>query len=182
MAESLAVLVDGALRGDPSSWDRLVTRFENLVWSVVRSFRLSDADSLDAAQMTWLRLVEKLDGVHDPDRVGSWLLTTARRECMQIIEKRTRTSPVDPVEGFRHLADPSDTEHHLEARDELDRIFGAIEALSERCRSLLRVVLSDPPPSYEEIAEALGLPIGTIGPRRQRCLAELRAAARAAHR
>jgi RNA polymerase sigma factor (sigma-70 family) len=177
MDETVAALVDGALRGDSPSWDRLVTRFENLVWSVVRGFALSDADSLDAAQMTWLRLVEKLDGVTNPDKVGSWLITTARRECLQIIERRARSLPVDPVDAFRHLVSPQDSLQMVECKDELDRIFAAFKHLSEKCRSLLRVVLSDPAPTYEEISDALGLPIGTIGPRRQRCLAQLRAAA-----
>jgi RNA polymerase sigma factor (sigma-70 family) len=177
MDESVGTLVYAVLRGDQGSWDRLVTQFENLVWSVVRSFQLSDADSLDAAQMTWLRLVEKLDGVTDPDRIGSWLITTARRECLEILNRQSRTTPVDPIEAFRHLVDPVDSLHGVHARDDLERIFAAFKALPEKCRSLLRVALADPPPSYQEISDALGVPVGTIGPRRQRCLAQLRAAA-----
>jgi RNA polymerase sigma factor (sigma-70 family) len=177
MDESLATLVAAVVRGDPSSWDRLVTRYENLVWSVVRSFQLSDADSLDAAQMTWLRLVEKVDGITDPERIGSWLITTARRECLEILKRQSRMTPVDPMEGFRHLVDPLDSFSGVHARDELDRIFAAFNTLTENCRSLLRVLLADPAPSYEEISNALGLAVGSIGPRRQRCLSRLRAAA-----
>lgn len=178
MELSVATLLEGALQDDAACWDQLVARFENLVWSVVRSFAMSDADSLDAAQMTWLRLVERLQDINEPDRLGSWLVTTARRECLRIVHRRTRTMPIDPIDGFRHLADPRDSLQSVHTRDELDRIFVAMKELSEKCRSLLRVVLCDPPPSYEQVAEALGLPVGTIGPRRQRCLAELRIAAR----
>lgn len=175
----LVDLVAGARAGDRECWDSIVSRFEVLVWAVVRSFGLGRADSFDAAQMVWLRLVERLDTIREPDRLGAWLVTTARREAMKLSEGGQRVAVADPLEAFRHLADPRDPFERVVDRAELVQVLDAFDRLPERCRSFLRVVLVDPPPSYEEIASALGVPIGTIGPRRQRCLAQLRAAVRA---
>ncbi len=175
--DSAEVLVERALLGEACAWDSLVEKYEKLVWSVIRSFNLNHADSLDAGQLTWLRLVEKLDQVRQPDRISSWLITTARRECLKIIEQQKRGLPADPHHGFAMLADPVDRFQRADVRDDLEKIFQALSTLGDDCRSLLRMVLTDPPATYAQISKALDLPVGTIGPRRQRCLSRLRAAA-----
>jgi len=175
---NLTIVVERAIDGDAAAWNEIVRRLENLVWSVVRGFRLSDSDAHDATQMTWLRAVERLDSVRDPERVGLWLATIARRECMRIIEKGGRAVPADPHVAFVDLRsddDPSDT---VTNRSEAECIVVALKSLSADCQSLLRLVLADPPMNYADISELLGIAVGSIGPRRQRCLSRLRSAAR----
>ncbi len=174
--EPLTLLINQASQGDGASWDKLVRRFERLVWSVVSGFRLSEADSLDAAQVTWLRLVENLGKLNEPDRVGSWLATTARRESLRILARRNRSEPVDPG-TFDHLKAFGDQYQTVDQNDEFRSVLRAIDKLSPNCRLLLSLLLSDPSPTYQEIAASLEISVGTIGPRRLRCLGELRSAA-----
>lgn len=178
MAErTLTELIEGAKAGSHQDLDALVERLGNLVWSVVRSFRLPNEDALDAAQMTWLRFVESIANIHDPERVGLWLATTARRESMKSIERSKRSMPVDPHGAFRTLETPSDEYAGVDNRDLANQVLDAVEALQEPCRQLLRMLLCDPAPSYEEVSRALVIPVGTIGPRRARCLQRLRSIA-----
>ncbi len=173
----LAKLVESAVAGDRDAWDRIVDEMNDMVWSVVRGFRLSDSDAVDAAQMTWLRAVESLHKVNEPERFGLWLATTARRECIRLIERRSRAVPVDPHTSFTRLLVAGDLQGEQISRADAQRVLDALATLGEECQALLRLVLTDPPMSYNEIAAALDIPVGTIGPRRQRCLQQLRAAA-----
>jgi RNA polymerase sigma factor (sigma-70 family) len=170
MAE-VAFLVHAAADGDRAAWDALVDRYNGLVWSVARSHRLSTVDASDVVQTTWLRLVENLGRLQEPERVGAWLATTARRECLRTLRHSARMVAVeDPPEQV--------TESRLDAAllvEERDRaLWQAFGGLSERCQELLRLLVADPPPSYEEVSAALDMPIGSIGPTRQRCLDRLR--------
>jgi len=149
----------------------LVDRHTNLLWSVARAFRLSEADAADVVQTTWLRLVEHLDRVDDPDRLPGWLATTARRECMRQVRRSGR-------ESFGPLDDMPDESPGLEAsviKDEQDAaLWGALDQLDDLCRQLLRLLMADPPPTYSVVSAALDIPIGSIGPTRARCLSKLR--------
>ncbi|HZG95557.1 MAG TPA: sigma-70 family RNA polymerase sigma factor, partial [Mycobacteriales bacterium] len=84
--ESLTELVRAAADGDQRAWNALVDRFSRLVWAVARQHRLSEADAGDVAQATWLRLVENLASLREPEAVGGWLATTARREALRVIK------------------------------------------------------------------------------------------------
>jgi RNA polymerase sigma factor (sigma-70 family) len=172
-------LVRAAAGGDQAAWNRLVERFNGLVWSVVRAHRLAGADASDVVQTTWLRLVENLDRLQDPERVGAWLATTARRECLRTLRLSARHVPTETD----LLPDPG-TDTPLDATllaNERDRaLWTAFGGLSERCQMLLRILVADPPPSYEEVGEVLDMPIGSIGPTRQRCLERLRGLAETA--
>lgn len=174
----LADLVEEAVAGNREAWDAIVDQMNNMVWSVVRSFRLSDADSNDAAQMIWLRVLENLHKVRDPERLGLWISTTSRRECIRLIEKKQRLVPTDPDVGFVRLAARGDLEQEEIDRADAQRILDALGSLSTDCQALLRLVLCDPPMNYKEIAAALDIAVGTIGARRHRCLVHLRASAR----
>jgi RNA polymerase sigma factor (sigma-70 family) len=164
-----------AQAGDQGAWDAIVSAYEGLVWSVVRSFRLSDAEAHDVTQTTWLRLVEHLTSIRDPNAVGGWLATTARRECIALFKKSGRSVPADPVT----LDEPDETAEAPGAnllREEKTRaVWQAMHELSDRCFQLLRILLADPPPTYIDVSAALEMPIGSIGPTRQRCLDNLRA-------
>src|ERR671914_410286 len=88
-------LVRQAASGERAAWESLVRRFEGLVWGVVRSHRLADADAADVFQTTWLRLVEHVEGLRNPDAVGGWLATTARNECLRVLRHQTRQVPTE---------------------------------------------------------------------------------------
>jgi RNA polymerase sigma factor (sigma-70 family) len=170
MAE-VAELVRAAADGDRAAWNKLVDRYNGLVWSVARSHRLSQVDASDVVQTTWLRLIEHLDRLQDPERVGAWLATTARRESLRTLRQSARQVPTEELPD-------AGTDAQLDAAlltAERDRaLWQAFGGLSERCQALLRVLVADPPPSYEAVSAALDMPIGSIGPTRQRCLERLR--------
>jgi RNA polymerase sigma factor (sigma-70 family) len=165
-------LVRLAAGGDRAAWERLVDRFGGLVWSVARAHRLSQADAADVAQTTWLQLVEHLDRLQKPDAVGAWLATTARRESLRVLRINARMPPSDQVPDAMDPGPPAGAALIAAERDEA--LWAAFAELPERCRLLLRLLMADDPPSYEEIGEILGMPIGSIGPTRIRCLARLR--------
>lgn len=154
----------------------IVDRFSGLVWATTRAHRLSPSEAADVAQTTWLRLVENLDRIHDPERLGAWLATTTRRECLRHIRARGREIPTDDELAFDAPAgDTIDT--GLLARERDDALHQALAKIEERCQALLRMLAAVDPPSYEEIGAALGMPIGAIGPTRARCLEKLRRSA-----
>lgn len=172
---STQALLAAAAGGDQNAWDRLVDRFSRLVWSVARGFRLSDADAADVCQTTWLRLVEHLQSINDPERLAGWLATTARRESISVLRKRDREVPVFDGPDEEDEDTEQDPERQMVAQDEYRELWDAFEALSERCRSLLRVLAVSPLENYAQIAAALRMPVGSIGPTRARCLDRLRA-------
>ena len=166
-------LVRRAAAGDKAAWGPLVERYKSLVWSIARSYRLSGEDASDVVQTTWLRLVEHLDRIRDPDAVGSWLATTARNECLAHLRRRGRQGV--SLDSVPEVADvgPSPGEGAM-VRERDAELWLALHHISERCRQLLRILASDPPPSYQEVGAALGMPVGSIGPTRARCLHKLR--------
>jgi RNA polymerase sigma factor (sigma-70 family) len=176
--EEAAHLVKSAGNGDRAAWEALVDAYGGLIWAITRNHRLPHGDAADVSQTTWLRLLENIERLNDPGRVGAWLATTARRECLRLSARRKRTVLVadendlelDPLRAQApELADGL----LLAERDEALR--AAFRTLNPRCRELLRLMLLDPAPSYEEISAALGMPVGSIGPTRGRCLDKLRA-------
>jgi len=174
--QELVDTVKAAGNGDGEAWDALVERFSRLVWSVARSHRLSEADAADVSQTTWLRLAEHLHRLRDPAKVASWLATTARNESLRTLRRSARVVPVDVDVDFDvdmgRSAPAADGRILLEERDAA--LWKAFDQLPDPCRALLRTLMTDPAPSYAEISEALGMPIGSIGPRRARCLDRLR--------
>jgi RNA polymerase sigma factor (sigma-70 family) len=174
MAVDNAALLDAARLGDQAAWNALVAEYKSLVWSIARGYRLDTADAHDVVQMTWLRLVENLNKVKEPERLPGWLATTARRECLQMLRKSGRERPAsdDTVLDSPDPAAPVDAALLLSERD--GALWRAFRLIGERCQRLLRVLMSSPPPSYQEVSAAMDMPIGTIGPTRQRCLEQLR--------
>jgi RNA polymerase sigma factor (sigma-70 family) len=162
--------------GDASAWAALTDRFTNLLWSIARGLRLNEPDAADAVQTTWLRLVENLDQIREPDRLGSWLATTVRRECYDISRRASRVKPGAPgPEGWDQIMADDDPLDDALLRDERDAmLWRAFRGLRPNCQGLLRVLIAEPAPSYAEVAAALDIPIGSIGPTRQRCLKCLR--------
>lgn len=169
----LGLLVQSAAGGDEESWNALVERFAGLVWSVARSFRLDDASAADVVQETWLRLAGSLDRIRDPERVGSWLMTTARHESLRVIRLLDRQAPTDLDDELLTDRSPPLDDNLLRA-EQNEELVAAFGTLSGRCQQLLRLLLAEPRIPYDEIADVLDIPIGSIGPTRGRCLAALR--------
>lgn len=170
-------LVERIRKGDAAAWDALTERYTGLLWSIARGLRLGDADAADAVQTTWLRLIENLDALRDPERVGSWLATSMRHECYDMLRRaaRVRVGAPGTTDEWATLPDPADPLDQALLRDERDaELWRAVGRLKPHCQRLLRVLVTDPPPSYADAAAALGMPLGSIGPTRQRCLSCLR--------
>lgn len=169
----LAYRVGAAAGGDQGAWDALIKQFGGLVWSIARAHRLSDADAADVSQTTWLRLVEHLHRLRQPERVGSWLAATARNECLRVLRLSGRqVLSGDDLEVVDEDTPSAAAALFLSERDAA--LWRAFQALPARCRALLQVIVASPAPSYDELAASLGVPIGSIGPTRGRCLEQLR--------
>jgi RNA polymerase sigma factor (sigma-70 family) len=175
-------LVRGAAGGDEIAWRGLVARFSGLVWAVARAHRLAGADAADVFQTTWLRLAEHIGRIERPERVGAWLATAARRECLQHLRTAGRALPTDDMERLDitpSAGNPTEeavlaAEKEREDADLAAVLWRAFGRIPGRCRELLRVLMASPPPSYAEVAAALEVPLGSIGPTRARCLQRLR--------
>jgi RNA polymerase sigma factor (sigma-70 family) len=172
-ADALISVVRAAAAGDPASWDRLVREFGGLVWAVARGHRLGDADAADVFQATWLKLIEHLGDLKDPARVGPWLATTARRECLRVLRNAKRQIPTGAeLPDHEPIDVPADEELLTAERDAA--LWRGFLRLRPSDQALLRLLMADPRPSYEEISAALDVPIGSIGPTRARALDRLR--------
>ena len=172
--DSVACLLQRIQEGDGAAWDEIFRRYGKLVSTTVRAFRLQEADALDAIQMTWLRLAENAHRVQFPERLGGWLATTARRECLHILRQ------VKPIPGLVDVtpdtvADPSvGPEQHVIEADIARTLRKLVAELSPRRQTLVRMLFTDQPHSYAEVAESAGIPPGGIGPTRARALRQLR--------
>jgi RNA polymerase sigma factor (sigma-70 family) len=171
----VAGLVRRASDGDKMAWDRLVDQFARLIWSITVEFKLAESDAADVAQTTWLRLLEHIDRIEYPDRVGSWLAATARNECLRNLAARKRVVLSDnDVQLNSALARGPEIDERLLARERDQTVRDAMSRLPRRWQRLLEMLMADPPASYADISDELELPIGSIGPTRGRCLARLR--------
>jgi RNA polymerase sigma factor (sigma-70 family) len=170
--------VAGAVRraaaGDQGAWAALVDDFTGLVWSVAAGHRLGPGDTAEVVQTTWLRLLENLGRIREPERLGGWLATTARRESLRLLRLRGREWPADAEQVLDREPAPGPTpEEAVLDRDRDRRLWRAFARLPERCQRLLRLVVVLRPP-YTEVAAIMDIPVGSIGPTRQRCLDRLR--------
>ncbi|HEY9523372.1 MAG TPA: sigma-70 family RNA polymerase sigma factor [Thermopolyspora sp.] len=180
-SESIGGLFRAAVDGDAGAWEALVRNFTPLVWSVVRAHRLAESDCEEVWQTTWLRLAANLDRVKEPERIGGWLASTARHESLKVIRARRRVTLTDDLDLLAPTADDHtpeqavlDSEQAAVDGERLRRVALAFQQLPDSCRELLGALMASPTPRYAEVAEALDMPIGSIGPRRARCLEHLR--------
>jgi RNA polymerase sigma factor (sigma-70 family) len=173
---STGVLVSLADAGDQKAWDTLVGRFNGLLWSIARAHRLDSFAADDVVQTTWLRLLEHLGQIKDPERLPAWLATTARRECLRMLRRGGRevmgVADDVAVEMVDRLTEPLDDRLLTDERDVA--LWQCFQRLPDRCQTLLRVLMASPPPNYGDVSVALGMPVGSIGPTRGRCLDRLR--------
>jgi RNA polymerase sigma factor (sigma-70 family) len=175
-ADEAAALLDAVRAGDRGAWGIMVERYNPLLFKVVRDYRLAAEDAQDVVQTTWLQFLSHLEAVREPEKVGAWLVTAARRAALQAL--RRREPEPSKFEDVRDIVDGRQTEESPEAaylREEQHRLIGeALGDLPPRTQQLLRALLSDDSGDYAEIAKSLGIPIGSIGPSRMRALMLLR--------
>jgi RNA polymerase sigma factor (sigma-70 family) len=171
---SVAALVGAAGRGDQQAWSELVSRFGGMIASVGRRYGLSAADIGELQQTTWLRLVENLHRIEQPERVGGWLATTASRQSLQLLKRASRyTLGADQV--LANLPDDHTFEDDaLPAGEEQKMLMRGWSRLKPRCQELLSLLISDDAVGYKELSQMLDMPIGSIGPTRARCLEHLK--------
>ena len=179
----VTVLIHRAAEGDPAAWNAIVDEYAGLLWSVVRGFRLNEAQAADAVQTTWLRLVEHIADLREPGHVAGWLKTTAQRVCLQVIRQGGREQLTDWDEdrgsesGIRYDGPDEDGPETAALRQEQQVLVRRVLAeLPDRHRQLMELLLASPAISYQEIGARLGMPVGSIGPTRARILARMREA------
>lgn len=175
--ELLSALVGAAAHGDAHAWEQLVDRFASLVWSICRAHRLTEEDAADAAQLTWLHLLEHLDRIRDPQRLAGWLATTCRRECQALVRKSRSSVSVEQEHLDRLAGGSSPADEPVLTAAEHAALWEAFQLLSKWCQQVLRELVIEPddgPPSYRQAAAKLQVPVGSLGPTRARCLRQLR--------
>jgi RNA polymerase sigma factor (sigma-70 family) len=169
-------LVTRARTGDKGAWDALVERYAPLIWSICRRYRLGRADAEDVGQSVWLRLADQLDKIRDPAALPGWLATTTRRECGRVL--RAAYGPRAPACGFdvEYLPDEQagTADQDLLAAERHAALREAFSHLPPAGQELIALLIADPPVPYAEISARLGIPVGSIGPNRRRCLDKLR--------
>lgn len=165
-----ADLIRRCLAGDEPAWSALVDRYQRLVYSVAIRSGLSATDADDVFQIVFTTLFRRLHALRDETRLASWLITTTQRESWRAAKRSAGNAELD-----ESLADPSKDVASIAADADRDqRVRDAMARLDERCRALLTALfLADGEPSYSEIAERLGMAIGSIGPTRARCFKKL---------
>jgi RNA polymerase sigma factor (sigma-70 family) len=175
---SVVALVTRAAGSDESAWHELVDRYAPLVWSICVRYQLGGADIEDVGQTVWLGLVEQLanEKLREPAALPGWLATTTQRECLRVVRARGKYevfAAVPDDSGTPAAADTMVIEEEVLLAERNALLRAALAELPEADQRLLALLLRDPPLSYAEIGEILGMPPGSIGPTRQRCLRRL---------
>jgi len=177
-----AELLEGCRRGDAAAWEALVKRYERLIYAVPRRAGLTEDLASEVFQEVFTTLFEKLDDIEQPDRLQAWLVTTAKRKTWRIIGskhaaagRRSSRDEDDPEAELRALPDQALLPDEVLVRlEQQHQVRTALSALDERCQKLLSLLFYQPEqPAYSEIAAAIGVPEGSVGPTRARCLQKL---------
>ncbi|MGY1683308.1 RNA polymerase sigma factor [Geodermatophilus sp. SYSU D01176] len=169
-----AMLLERAAQGEQSAWNELVDKYDAFVRSVAGSFRLQPADVHDVAQTTWLRLVQHLHTIRDPERLAGWLAMTASRQSLSLLRRASRCDLVAMVDETPDLDPAVDAPENAANRDAARDLWAAVAELSPRQRNLLIALFRDELDSYADVAAKCAMPIGSIGPTRARALFRLK--------
>jgi len=168
----VTALVTRAANGDQRAWDVLVERYAPLIWSICRRYQLDGADADDVGQTVWLQLADHLGEFRQPAALAGWLATTTRRECARARETQAAGYVLDD-ESIPDAQTPT-AEQELLAAERDAALRAAFTRLPSCCQQLIALLTGDQPLSYAQISAQLGIPAGSIGPRRGRCLGRLR--------
>lgn len=171
----VADLIAAIVGGDETAWNELVRRYARVVRAVIWRHRLRDRDAEDVSQTVWLRLIEHLRSIREPEALVGWLSVTTRNECLRQLNGSSRTLPVDPMTAPEPTGEPQpEPDAELLRAERYEVLRHGLAELAPRDRQLLLLLIADPPVPYAEIAERLDMPIGGIGPTRKRVLDKLR--------
>jgi RNA polymerase sigma factor (sigma-70 family) len=162
-----------AAAGDEEAWRALIERFDAMLRCVVRGYRLDQADADDVVQTTWIRAYDHLHRLDEPAAIGGWLAITARREALRTLQRGVREVIAEDPQPAEHPEDGTPETETIE-RERRAAVRAAVGRLPGRQRMLLSTFLRRPAASYDEISVALDMPIGSIGPTRERALCRLR--------
>jgi len=174
-ASEVSRLVRASAGGSETAWNELVRRYSPLVMAVTRTYQLTADDAKDVSQTVWLRLVENLANLREPEALPGWLATTAQRECIRQLRQGRRVLPVDPhTDGALQMCETADPDTDILRAELHQALRDGLADLPARDQALLKLRAADPPKSYEEISQLLGMPIGSIGPTLRRSLDRLR--------
>ena len=169
-------LVEAAARGDRQAWKVLYERYAPLISSVCRRYGLAGSDADDVSQAVWLLLVQRLDRLREPSALPGWIGTTTKNEALRVLKSRRRIEPADPMADSRFdSTDRPELDEGLIRADQRRALREGLRQLRPEHRQLMLLLLADPHLSYHEISRRLGIPVGSIGPTRARCLRRLRA-------
>jgi RNA polymerase sigma factor (sigma-70 family) len=178
MSDDLSVtdLVTRAADADERAWDALVDRYALLIWSICRKHGLDGADADNIGQAVWLQFLSQLGKLHDPAAIAGWLATTARRECGKVRRAARELQDSGRVPDAESIPDEQTgtAGQELLAAERNAVLREAVTRLSPCCQQLIAMLIEDPPVPYAQISATLGIPIGSIGPSRVRCLDKLR--------
>jgi RNA polymerase sigma factor (sigma-70 family) len=171
----LVVALRGSGEAARAAWSVLVRRHSARMYAVARSFGLDPQTAEDLAQTAWLRLLDRAGQLRDPEAVGAWLCMIVRNEARRITARRRELPVAAPLDPATAQADPlADPDGRLLRDERVRGVRLAFARLGEECQRLLRLLLIEPPLSYDELAAAVGRPRGSLGPSRRRCLDQLR--------
>ncbi len=171
--EDLSCLAREAAAGDERAWTDLVARLDGVLHTVARRYRLPAADVDDVVQTTWMRALAHLGRLNDPAAIAAWLIVTVRREAMRTLQRATREVLTGDAQAIEEL-DPASPEAIAIERERHAAVHGAVGRLPGRQRLVVATMLDSPAPSYEQISSRLAMPVGSIGPTRDRAIARLR--------
>lgn len=176
MYESDGELIRACRKGESWAWRAVLDRYERLVYSIPLNYGLSRDDASDIAQLTFTILLQSLDKLREDSRLGPWLATVARRHTWRQMERGRRESTLRKEDLSESATLPEEGEEDFAARWETaEWLNQGLSLISEPCRRLLLALYFAPgESSYAEVAERLGMPIGSIGPTRARCLKNLK--------
>jgi len=168
-------LVTRARNGEKQAWDALVERYAPLVWSICRRHRLDGAQAGDVGQIVWLRLVDELAAVPDQAALPGWLVTATLRECGRVLRAAGRQQAAEYMLAAGDIpGGQAGVEHEVLMAERNAALREAFTHLPPGCRQLIAMLAEDPAVPDAEIGARLGLPAGSAGPDRGRCLEQLR--------
>ena len=171
---SVIALVTRAAEDDQQAWDELIERYAPLVWAICTRYRLSNHDIEDVGQSVWLLLVEQLGKLREPAALPGWLATTTKRECLRVVTATRKSQQLGSTVDDALFADERAIDEQILIAERNAALRTGFAELPPHGQHLLAMLFRDPPCSYSEISATLGIPIGSIGPQRARCLERLR--------
>lgn len=167
-------LIEACLKGNEHAWEILLTRYARLIYSIPLRYGLSESDAADVFQNVSILLLKNLQYLRDRERLGAYVAITTRRECWRLIRRLRAEGSADIYELEEYPDDSTKLEDVFQRMEQQAVVHAAVDQLAQRCRTMLTLMFyQEPRPSYSEIAEQVGVPEGSIGPTRARCMEKL---------